>query len=125
MASPQVSNLAAKLLAVYPQLTTTSLRKFIIDGADTKDVSDGRSIRLLNGARSFELAATPSAPARAPVSDPVYPAGFDAAMLARLVDGHLADARAAVDRLVAAGQAHRRPFDLASWRRWLEGNERH
>jgi hypothetical protein len=39
-----------------PQLTTAALRKLIIDGAYTKDVSGGRSIRLLNEARSFELA---------------------------------------------------------------------
>jgi subtilisin family serine protease len=85
MSSPQVVNLAAKLLAVYPQLTTASLRKLIVDGADTKNLSGDRSIRVLNPARSFELAATPSASAQPPISDPVHPAGFDAAMLARLV----------------------------------------
>ena len=47
----------------------------------------------------------PTAPAVAqPVtSQPVYPAGFDAAMLTRLVDKHLADARA-VRRAVASGR---------------------
>jgi subtilisin family serine protease len=56
MASPQVANLAAKLLAVYPRLSTAEVKKLIIDGADTKNVSGGRTIRLLNEARSFELA---------------------------------------------------------------------
>jgi len=58
MASPQVVNLAAKLLAVHPELTTAALKRLIIDGADTKGISNGRSIRLLNEARSFELAGT-------------------------------------------------------------------
>ncbi len=52
------------------------------------------------------------------ISDPVYPAGFDAAMLARLVDGHLADARAARERLIGAKGKRTaantlRPFDDA------------
>jgi hypothetical protein len=60
-----------------------------------------------------------SAAAQSVVSDPVYPAGLDAPMLARPVDAHLADARAAVERLVAV-QGPRtaantlRPFDDAS-----------
>jgi hypothetical protein len=58
MSSPQVVNLAAKLLAVYPNLTVAALRKLIIDGADARELPGGRSIRLLNQARSFELAAT-------------------------------------------------------------------
>jgi thimet oligopeptidase len=51
-------------------------------------------------------------------SDPVYPAGLDPSMLARLVDGRLANARSAVERLVAI-QGPRsaantlRPFDDA------------
>jgi subtilisin family serine protease len=56
MASPQVVNLAAKLLAVHPQLGATEVKKLILEGADARDVSGGRSIRLLNEARSFELA---------------------------------------------------------------------
>jgi len=56
MASPQVANLAAKLLAAYPRLTVAELRRLILEGADVKDVSGGRTIRLLNEARSFELA---------------------------------------------------------------------
>ena len=56
MAAPQVTNLAAKLFAKYPQLTALQVKKFILDGADGKLVSD-RKIRLLNERRSFELAA--------------------------------------------------------------------
>jgi hypothetical protein len=55
MAAPQVTNLAAKLLAKYPQLTAVQVKKLIIDGADEKLVT-GRRIRLLNEKRSFELA---------------------------------------------------------------------
>jgi subtilisin family serine protease len=56
MASPQVVNLAAKLFAAYPRLGAAEVKKLIVDGADGKDISGGRSIRLLNEARSFELA---------------------------------------------------------------------
>lgn len=56
MASPQVVNLAAKLFAAYPRLDARTVKKLIVDGADTKVVSDGRSIRLLNASRAFELA---------------------------------------------------------------------
>ncbi len=56
MASPQVANLAAKLFAVYPRLTAVDVKKLILDGADAHTVSAGRSIRLLNEAKSFELA---------------------------------------------------------------------
>jgi subtilisin family serine protease len=55
-AAPQVTNLAAKLLAKYPQLTAVQLKKFILDGTDEKELT-GRRIRLLNEKRSFELAA--------------------------------------------------------------------
>src|SRR4030095_3754066 len=58
MAAPQVVNLAAKLFAVYPRLSVAEVKKLIVGGADAKDVSGGRSIRLLNEARSFELART-------------------------------------------------------------------
>jgi len=56
MASPQVANLAAKLISVDPTLAAAAAKKLILDGTDRKDVSGGRSIRLLNEARSFELA---------------------------------------------------------------------
>ena len=55
MAAPQVANLAAKLLALEPSLTTAELRQLILDGADEQIVGDGRSIRLLNPARSLQL----------------------------------------------------------------------
>lgn len=53
------------------------------------------------------------------ISTPVYPRGLDASMVARLVDGHLADARAALDRLAAArgrptAANTLRPFDEVS-----------
>jgi subtilisin family serine protease len=54
MASPQVLNLAGKLLALQPQLTTAELRALIIDGADRKQL-DAREIRLMNPQRSVEL----------------------------------------------------------------------
>jgi len=60
MASPQVTNLAAKLFAKYPQLTAVQVKKLIVDGSDEKEIT-GRKIRLLNERRSFELARqTPS-----------------------------------------------------------------
>lgn len=52
MASPNVSNLAAKLLAVKPELTITQLVDLIVRGADKID--NGR-INLINPKRSFEL----------------------------------------------------------------------
>jgi subtilisin family serine protease len=56
MASPQVTNLAAKLFAKYPQLTPVQVKKLIVDGSDEKEIT-GRKIRLLNERRSFELAS--------------------------------------------------------------------
>jgi subtilisin family serine protease len=64
MASPQVVNLAAKLFAVHPRLNAAEVKKLIVAGADARDVSNGRSIRLLNEARSFELAGAAGSPAR-------------------------------------------------------------
>jgi subtilisin family serine protease len=55
MASPQVTNLAAKLFAKYPQLTAVQAKKLVVDGSDEKEIT-GRKIRLLNERRSFELA---------------------------------------------------------------------
>jgi len=55
MAAPQVTGLAAKLFAKYPQLTALQVKKLILDGADEKEIT-GRKIRLLNPKRSFELA---------------------------------------------------------------------
>lgn len=56
MSAPQAVNLAAKLLAVYPKLTTAELRALIIDGCDSKAITDNRKILLLNEKKSFELA---------------------------------------------------------------------
>jgi uncharacterized protein (DUF885 family) len=55
MAAPQVANLAAKLLALQPNLTTAELRQLILDGADEHEIGEGRSIRLLNPTRSVAL----------------------------------------------------------------------
>jgi subtilisin family serine protease len=55
MASPQVVNLAAKLLAVEPDLTVAQLREIILSGAEEKTIGEAKTIRLLNPRRSFEL----------------------------------------------------------------------
>ncbi|HET6923755.1 MAG TPA: S8 family serine peptidase, partial [Anaeromyxobacteraceae bacterium] len=55
MAAPQVVNLAAKLFARWPRLTAAQVKKLIVDGADEKVVT-GRTLRLMNPRRSFELA---------------------------------------------------------------------
>lgn len=52
MAAPQVTNLAAKLLAIDPSLTPTQLIALIRDGSDTS--ADGRR-HLMNPKRSVEL----------------------------------------------------------------------
>ena len=52
MAAPQVTNLAAKLLAINPALTPTQVIALIRDGSDTS--SDGRR-HLMNPRRSVEL----------------------------------------------------------------------
>jgi subtilisin family serine protease len=54
MSSPQVLNLAAKLLAVDPSLGTAELRQLILDGSDEKAL-ESRTIRLMNPAVSVEL----------------------------------------------------------------------
>ena len=56
MAAPNVTNLAAKLWAVYPGLTVAEVRQLIVDGADEKQAGD-RTIRLMNPKRTMELAA--------------------------------------------------------------------
>jgi subtilisin family serine protease len=52
MSAPNVVNLAAKLLALDPSLTTAELRALILDGADR--VEEDRRV-LLNPRRSVEL----------------------------------------------------------------------
>jgi subtilisin family serine protease len=68
MAAPQVVNLAAKLLAVYPDLTVAQLRELILEGTDEKTVGEGKTIRLLNPKRSFELAEEELGGLRSPAS---------------------------------------------------------
>jgi subtilisin family serine protease len=53
MASPAVTNLAAKLFAIDPTLTPEKVRALILDGAASSE--DGRR-KLMNEARSIELA---------------------------------------------------------------------
>lgn len=54
MATPQVVNLAAKLLALNPELTVVELRRAILEAADEKTVGEGRTIRLLNPRAAVE-----------------------------------------------------------------------
>ncbi len=56
MAAPQVVNLAAKILALHPQLTAVQVKKLIVDGAQVKEVA-GRKLRIMDPKRSLELAA--------------------------------------------------------------------
>lgn len=56
MSSPQVMNLAGKLLALYPQLSVAELKALILDAADEKAL-ETRTIRLLNPKASLALAA--------------------------------------------------------------------
>lgn len=56
MSSPNVVNLAAKLLAKDPKLTTAQLRDAIIAGTD-EQVSGDRKVRLINPKKSLELIA--------------------------------------------------------------------
>jgi len=54
MSSPQVLNLAGKLLTMKPELTPAQLRKLIIDGADDRKAGD-RTVKLMNPKRSLEM----------------------------------------------------------------------
>jgi subtilisin family serine protease len=58
MASPQVANLAAKLLALKPELTPVQLKALILDGADRLPGADGQPgrVNLIHPRRSAELA---------------------------------------------------------------------
>ena len=56
MSAPNLTNLAAKLWAVYPDLTVAQVRQLIIGGGDDRPAGE-RTIRLMNPKRSFELAA--------------------------------------------------------------------
>jgi subtilisin family serine protease len=54
MSSPQVLNLAAKLLALEQDLSTADLRRLILKGADERSLGD-RTIRLMNPKASVSL----------------------------------------------------------------------
>ena len=54
MSSPQVLNLASKLLALEPTLTVAELRELIIAGADDRQLAS-RTIKLMNPAASVAL----------------------------------------------------------------------
>jgi len=54
MSSPNVANLAAKLLAVDPTLTPLELRELIEAGCDERKAGE-RTVRLINPKRSMEL----------------------------------------------------------------------
>ena len=54
MASPQVANLAAKLLAVNPRLTATDVIRLISEGSEPS--TEDPKIRLINPRKSLELA---------------------------------------------------------------------
>lgn len=88
-----------------------------MESMELRTGSEARRFGAVLGFIAALLAAT-AAFAQSP-SDPFYPAGLDAAMLARLVDAHLANARTSVDRLVAIRQQRTaantlRPFDDAN-----------
>lgn len=52
--APQVSNLAAKMLALRPELTPVQVRQLIIAGSEERQVGE-RTIRLLHPKRTMEL----------------------------------------------------------------------
>ena len=57
VAAPQVTNLAAKLLAVKPTLTVAELRRAILESADEKTTAPGKRIKLLNPKAALDLIA--------------------------------------------------------------------
>ncbi len=70
MSSPNVVNLAAKLLAVKPGLDVKSLREAILAGTDEREVSKGKVIRLMNPKKSFEhLGLSTDRPESAPAQE--------------------------------------------------------
>ncbi len=58
MSAPNVTNLAAKLWAMYPNLTVAQVKECIIKGADEKKSGD-KTIRLMNPKNSLAMAAAP------------------------------------------------------------------
>lgn len=55
MSSPQVMNLAGKLLALHPELSVAELKTLIVEGSEEKAVAS-RTIRLIDPKRTLELA---------------------------------------------------------------------
>ncbi len=53
-ASPNVTNLAAKLWAMNPDLTVAQVRSLIVDSADERKAGE-RSVKLMNPKKSFEM----------------------------------------------------------------------
>ena len=56
MSAPNMTNLAAKLWALYPDLTVAQVRQLILDGAEDRKAGE-RTLKLMNPKRSIELAA--------------------------------------------------------------------
>jgi subtilisin family serine protease len=56
-AAPEVTNLAAKLLDLYPQVSCQQLRSAILLGAEDKQVTADKKIKLLHPHNSLELLA--------------------------------------------------------------------
>jgi subtilisin family serine protease len=55
MAAPVVTNLAARLLAVDPELSVGELKKIILNGADIKTFSNGKTGKILNPRKSLHM----------------------------------------------------------------------
>ncbi len=55
IAAPQVTNLAAKLLAVRPTLSVADLRRAILESADETTTGSGKRIKLLNPKAAIDL----------------------------------------------------------------------
>ncbi len=58
MSSPNVANLAGKLLAVNPDLKPMELKTLIIDGCDDKKIMGDKVIKLMNPKKSLEILLT-------------------------------------------------------------------
>ncbi|HEX8945756.1 MAG TPA: M20/M25/M40 family metallo-hydrolase [Gemmatimonadaceae bacterium] len=86
-AAPQVTNLAAKLLAMKPTLTVAELRRAILESADEKTIGQGKRIKLLNPRAAFDLIGKPAAQATQPqrhTPGPTVPAITAADLATRL-----------------------------------------
>jgi len=59
MSSPQVTNLAGKLLALKPELTVAELRAAIVNNAEEKEITGNRKIKLLNPVESMKAILKP------------------------------------------------------------------